>query len=67
MRYAQVIDGIVVNVIVWDGTTPLGLNGELINVDDVPCGPGWLYTDGVFVAPSSDSVVSVLGVEQDGE
>jgi hypothetical protein len=67
MNYAQVIDGIVVNVIVWEGTTPLGLDGELINVDDIPCGPGWLYTDGVFVAPSCDSVVPVLGVEQDGE
>ena len=51
MRYAQIVDGIVVNVIVWDGTIPLELDGELVNVDDVPCGPSWTYANGEFVAP----------------
>lgn len=52
MKWAQVINGNVVNVILWDGTTPLGLDGELINVDDVPCGPSWTYVDGQFVPPA---------------
>lgn len=51
MKYAQIIDGTVVNVIVWDGETDLGLDGELVNVDDTPCGPGWTVVDGEFVAP----------------
>jgi hypothetical protein len=51
MRYAQIVDGTVVNVIVWDGEADLGLDGELVNVDDTPCGPGWTVVDGVFVAP----------------
>ena len=51
MRYAQIIDGTVINVIVWDGETDLGLDGELVNVDDTPCGPGWTVVDGEFVAP----------------
>jgi len=51
MRYAHIIDGTVVNVIVWDGETDLGLDGELVNVDDTPCGPGWTVVDGEFIAP----------------
>jgi hypothetical protein len=51
MKYAHIIDGVVVNVIVWDGETDLGLDGELVNVDDTPCGPGWTVVDGEFVAP----------------
>jgi len=51
MRYAHIINGTVVNVIVWDGETNLGLDGELVNVDDTPCGPGWTVVDGQFVAP----------------
>jgi hypothetical protein len=51
MRYAQIIDGTVANVIVWDGETDLGLDGELVNVDNTQCGPGWTVVDGVFTAP----------------
>ena len=51
MRYAQIVDGIVVNVILWDGETDLGLDGELINVDDTPCGPGWTYDGTTFTSP----------------
>lgn len=51
MKYAHIIEGNVVNVILWDGETLLGLDGELVNVDNTPCGPGWSYVDGVFVAP----------------
>lgn len=51
MRYAHIVDGNVVNVILWDGETNLGLDGELVNVDDVPCGPGWTYDGTTFTAP----------------
>ena len=51
MRYAQIIDGVVVNVILWDSQTDLGLEGELINVDNQPVGPGWTYDGTTFTAP----------------
>jgi len=54
MKYAQVIDGNVNNVIVWDGTTPVDLPGELIKVDDMACGPGWTYDGTTFTAPPSE-------------
>ena len=57
MRYAQIIDGNVVNVIVWDGETDLGLDGDLINVDATPCGPGWTYDGTTFTAPPEDDDV----------
>ena len=57
MRWALInADNVVTGVIVWDGEaeyTPAdGLT--LINVDDVPCGPGWSYVDGEFVAPPAE-------------
>lgn len=51
MRYAQIIDGIVANVIIWDGQTDLDLEGELVNVEDIACGPGWTYDGATFTAP----------------
>lgn len=51
MRYAQVVGTDVVNVILWDGETELGVDGQLINVDDVHVGVGWTYVDDTFVAP----------------
>jgi len=51
MKYAHIINGNVVNVIVWDGQTDLGLEGELVNVDNTPCGPGWTYDGTTFTAP----------------
>lgn len=54
MRYAHInADGLVVNVSLWDGVTeynpPEGIT--MINVDDVPCGPGWTYDGTTFIAP----------------
>jgi len=51
MRYAHIVDGAVANVIVWDGETDLNLDGDLINVDNTPCGPGWTYDGTTFTAP----------------
>ena len=54
MKYAQVIDGTVQNVIVWDGTTELALEGELVKLEDQHAGEGWLYDGNTFVAPAPD-------------
>jgi len=52
MKYAQIIGTEVVNVIVWDGETDLGLEGELIQTDTA--GVGWSYSDGTFSPPPAE-------------
>lgn len=57
MRYAIVDDiaKVVENVIVWDGTSPYTppTGTTLVNVDAIPCGPGWIQQpDGSFLPPS---------------
>lgn len=47
-RYAQIIDGIVANVIESE-TDPDGTNGSWIACGDA--GPGWQYVDGKFLPP----------------
>ena len=48
-------DGLVINVIVWDGITPYnaGQGDTLIALTDAPQGAwtGWAYIDGVWTAP----------------
>ena len=57
MRYA-IIDNatnVVCSVIIWDGVTPFTppTGTTLVNVDGVPCGPGWTkQPDGQFVPPT---------------
>ena len=52
--YAVIENGMVVNVIVWDGedefTVPDDL--QLIDISDISEQPGigWVYSDGVFTA-----------------
>ena len=60
MRYAIVDDAtkVVQNVIVWDGVTtftpPTGTT--LVNVDGIPCGPGWIeQPNGSFIPPPEES------------
>jgi len=54
MRYAIIKDGVVVNVILWDGQAewqpPEG--ATLVNVDDIIFGPGYLYDGETFTDPS---------------
>lgn len=57
MRYAQIINNAVRNVILWDGETELDLDGELINIDNTPCGRGWTYDGTTFTAPPDDDDV----------
>ena len=51
MKYAQVINGTVHNVIVWDGETELALEGDLVALGDQPAGIGWTYDGATFTAP----------------
>lgn len=60
MRYAIVDDAtkVVLNIIIWDGTTPYtpASGTILVNVDGVECGPGWIQQpDGSFIPPTEES------------
>lgn len=45
MRYAWIENGRVVNVIVWDGETDLGLPDNVTLIDTEEAGPGWLWNN----------------------
>ena len=60
MNYAIVDDvtKVVQGVIVWDGVAPYTppAGTTLVNVDGIPCGPGWIQQpDGSFIPPSEES------------
>lgn len=58
MRYAIVRDGIVENVIVWDGETPYSPPEGTILVANENVGIGWSYDSatGEFIRPADNSV-----------
>ncbi|EGF7423473.1 tail fiber assembly protein [Escherichia coli] len=53
--YAVIENGMVVNVIVWDGEDEFTVpdDQQFINISDISEQPGigWAYSDGVFTAP----------------
>lgn len=57
MRYALIQNGIVVNIVEWDGEGDLFDRYETVNVDDMRCGVGWKYQSGECIAPPDDSVL----------
>lgn len=52
-NYALVKNGIVENIVVWDGVTPYNPIGyEKIEIlPGVHCDTGYTYVDGIFTAP----------------
>lgn len=48
MKYAVIENGIVVNIIKWDGQTPLGIDVDLVNCDGQAIDIGMSYQDGIF-------------------
>lgn len=53
MKYCLIADGIVVNVVAWDGDTPVNFGSvEVVGVDDDAfVGPGFFYDGEKFTAP----------------
>lgn len=52
-RYAIVVDDLVTNVVLWNGTSEYTPDGTLVQITDeslVP-GPGWGYEEGKWIAP----------------
>lgn len=50
-NFALIEHGVVKNIIIWDGEGDLFSNCEIINIDHIDAGVGWLYSDGEFIAP----------------
>jgi hypothetical protein len=56
-KYAVVSNGVVLNVIEWDGTTPLQVDGELVHSPyDNAAAIGGSYVDGQFLPPPEPEV-----------
>lgn len=53
MNYAVIRNGIVENVVVWDGLSEWGApeSTEVVSLEQSPAGIGWTYTDGTFTPP----------------
>mgnify|MGYP000659681512 CR=1 FL=1 len=67
MRYATMNGDVVVNVSLWDGTTPWELGHEAIELpEDSPVGPGWMHKDGKWVPPelSAEELAAQQAAEQ---
>lgn len=66
--YAVVKDGIVINIVVWDGETEWQPDdGEAVKIDNV-AGIGWLYDGKEFTPPPEpDKTHAELVVEADAE
>lgn len=55
-RYAQIEDGLVVNILLWDGEEPYPDEGLIQLEPESPVGIGWERVDGEWVAPPAEDV-----------
>ncbi|EEQ8762644.1 tail fiber assembly protein [Escherichia coli] len=55
-NFALVRNGVVENVVLWDGEGDIFSDYEVINVDDISAGVGWLYNNGAFIAPPAPEI-----------
>lgn len=52
MTYAVVVDGLVVNVVLWDGESEFDAPGQLVQIpDDTPAGVGWSFDGSTWTSP----------------
>lgn len=50
--YAIISDsGVVTNTLIWDGVGDLFKGANIINIDDLNVGIGWIYKKGKFTPP----------------
>ena len=55
-QYAQVVDGMVVNVVLWDGETEFDVAGLVATPPNKPVGIGWQLVDGEWIAPVDEPI-----------
>lgn len=51
MIYALVKDGVVVNIVEWDGNGDIFSEYITVNIDDMKCGIGWEYNGEKCIPP----------------
>ncbi|HFN7764878.1 hypothetical protein AB06_2760 [Escherichia coli 2-474-04_S1_C1] len=51
-NYAIVKNGVVENVVVWDGIGNIFDNYIVVNIENINAGIGWLYDGEAFTPPS---------------
>lgn len=56
MKYAIIKDGTVINVILWDGQTDVGITDQLVELGDNRAGVGWTYDGTTFTAPPEEEI-----------
>lgn len=67
-NYAVIENGVVVNVIVWDGVAGLGDGDQMIIETVDGCGIGWTYAGGEFIPPPvADKSTAELIASADAE
>lgn len=67
-NYAVIENGVVVNVIVWDGVAWLGDGDQMIIETADGCGIGWTYAGGEFIPPPvADQSTAELIASADAE
>lgn len=55
-NYALISNGVVVNIVVWDGSGDLFSDYQTVNLDEINAGIGWSYSDGEFSPPPAPEV-----------
>lgn len=52
MKYGHIVNGTVVNIIVWNGTDPFEVEGgQLVDITDQSVGVNYTYDGTTFTAP----------------
>lgn len=51
MNWALIKNGVVVNIVVWDGEGDIFSDYTSVCIDNITCGPGWTYKSGNFTPP----------------
>jgi hypothetical protein len=66
MNYALISNGLVVNMIVWDGQTPYAppAGVQLVASTSDSVSMGWSYADGQFIAPPEAELVPESAPDQ---
>ncbi|ENJ2508540.1 tail fiber assembly protein [Escherichia coli] len=55
-NYALISEGVVVNIVVWDGGGDLFPDYQTVNIDGISAGIGWSYSDDKFSPPPPPEV-----------
>lgn len=56
-KYAEIVDSVVTNVIIWDGAAEYTSENEIVLIPtNSPAGIGWGYVNGSFIKPVEEVI-----------